>query len=50
MTLEIVVDGTVGILAGRFRTFFGSRRATRNLNVASGFVFLGLGARVAIER
>src|SRR5437868_4545300 len=46
VTLEIVVDGTVGILAGRFRTFFGSRRATRNLNVASGFVFLGLGARV----
>ena len=50
VALEIAVDGTVGILAGRFRSFLGARRATRNLNVVSGCVFLGLGARVAIER
>jgi threonine/homoserine/homoserine lactone efflux protein len=50
VALEIVVDGTVGILAGRCKRVLRGRRATRNLNIAAGSVFLGLGARVAIER
>ena len=50
VTLEIVVDGTVGVLAGRFHALLERPRARRNLNLAAGTVFLGLGARVALER
>jgi len=50
VTLEIVVDGTVGLLAGRIGQLLHSRRARRNLNVAAGSIFLGLGAKVALER
>lgn len=49
VTLEIAVDGTAGLLAGRLRYLLGSRRFRRNLNVTAGAVFLGLGARVALE-
>jgi threonine/homoserine/homoserine lactone efflux protein len=50
VVLELAVDGTVGLLAGRLARVLRSRRARRNLNVAAGSVFLGLGARVALER
>jgi threonine/homoserine/homoserine lactone efflux protein len=50
VALEIAVDGTVGLLAGRFTRLLGSRRATRNLNVAAGSIYVGLGVRVAAER
>jgi threonine/homoserine/homoserine lactone efflux protein len=50
VALELAVDGTVGLLAGRIKHLLRGRRARRNLNVAAGSVFLGLGARVALER
>ena len=50
VALEILVDGTVGILAGRFRQLLARRRAAKTLHVVSGSVFVGLGARVALER
>lgn len=50
VALEIAVDGTVGLLAGRLRRLLRGRRARRNLNVAAGSVFVGLGAKVALER
>lgn len=50
VALEILVDGTVGILAGRFSRLLARRRAARTLHVASGSVFISLGAKVALER
>lgn len=50
VTFEIVVDGTVGFMAGRLSNFLESRRARRNLNVTAGSVYLGLAARVAMQR
>jgi threonine/homoserine/homoserine lactone efflux protein len=50
VALEIVVDGTVGLLAGRLAGLLRAPRARRNLNVAAGSIYLGLGARVALER
>jgi threonine/homoserine/homoserine lactone efflux protein len=50
IAFEIAVDGTVGILAGRLNRVLTGRRAGRNLNVAAGSIYLGLGAKVALER
>ena len=50
VALEIAVDGTVGLLAGRLSHLLRGAHAQRNLNVAAGSIFLGLGARVALER
>ena len=50
VALEILVDGTVGLLAGRFRQLLARRRAAKTLHVVSGSVFVGLGAKVALER
>ena len=50
VALEIVVDGTVGALAGRFAHLLARRRAAKTLRVASASVFLGLGAKVAVSR
>jgi threonine/homoserine/homoserine lactone efflux protein len=50
VALELAVDGTVGVLAGRFHELLRGRRATRNLNVAAGSIYVGLGVRVAAER
>ena len=50
VALEIAVDGTVGLAAGRLARLLRGRRARRNLNVATGSIYLGLGARVALER
>ena len=49
IALEIAVDGTVGILAGRMRRVLARRRATKTIHVVSGSVFLGLGAKVAVR-
>lgn len=49
--LEFVVDGTVGLLAGRIGDWLGRHQtAQRRLDVATGGVFIGLGVRLAIER
>jgi threonine/homoserine/homoserine lactone efflux protein len=49
--LEFVVDGTVGVLAGRIgRWLLERHRARRRLDVATGGLFIGLGVRLAAER
>ena len=51
LVLEIVVDGTVGLAAGRVRRVLVRRpRAARGVGVASGSVFLGLGVKLAATR
>jgi len=50
VVLEIAVDGTVGLLAGRLKRVFSSTRIRRDLNVGAGVIFLGLGAKVALAR
>jgi threonine/homoserine/homoserine lactone efflux protein len=51
VALEIMVDGTVGLAAGRVRRVLVRRpRAARSVAVVSGSVFLGLGAKLAITR
>jgi threonine/homoserine/homoserine lactone efflux protein len=50
VALELVVDGTAGILAGRLSRRLGGRRARRVISVTSGSVYLGLGAKIALER
>lgn len=51
VALEIVVDGTVGLSAGGVRRVLARRpRAARGLDVASGSVFVGLAAKLALTR
>jgi threonine/homoserine/homoserine lactone efflux protein len=51
VALEIVVDGTVGLAAGRVRRVLVRRpRAARGVEVASGSFLLGLGAKLALTR
>lgn len=51
ITLEFVVDGAVGVLAGRIGRWLSRRQqARRRLDVATGSVFIGLGVRLAAER
>jgi threonine/homoserine/homoserine lactone efflux protein len=50
IVLEFVVDGTVGILAGRIGDWFRRRpRAKRRVDVATGGVFIGLGVKLAAD-
>lgn len=49
VALEIAVDGTAGLLAGRLRHVLSGGRVRRSLNLTAGVVFLGLGAKVALE-
>jgi threonine/homoserine/homoserine lactone efflux protein len=51
LILEIVVDGTVGLVAGRFGARLAARKgAFRKLNVATGSIYLGLAAKIAATR
>jgi threonine/homoserine/homoserine lactone efflux protein len=51
IVLEFIVDGTVGVLAGRIGGWLRRRRAARRrIDVATGGVFIGLGVRLAVER
>jgi threonine/homoserine/homoserine lactone efflux protein len=51
IALEFLVDGTVGVLAGRIGGWLRRRRAAkRGVDVATGTVFIGLGVRLAVER
>jgi threonine/homoserine/homoserine lactone efflux protein len=50
VALEIAVDGTVGILAGRLTLLFRRARTRRAINLTAGSVYLGLGVRIAVER
>jgi threonine/homoserine/homoserine lactone efflux protein len=51
IALEFLVDGTVGVLAGRIGGWLRRRHAARRrVDVATGGVFIGLGVRLAVER
>jgi len=51
IVLELVVDGTVALLSGHIGRLMSKRRATRRfIEIATGFVFFGLAARLALER
>jgi threonine/homoserine/homoserine lactone efflux protein len=51
IALEFLVDGTVGVLAGRIGGWLRRRRtARRGIDVATGGLFIGLGVRLAAER
>jgi threonine/homoserine/homoserine lactone efflux protein len=51
LALEFVVDGTVGVLAGRIgRRLLERRRTPRGVDVATGGLFIGRGVRLAAER
>lgn len=51
IVLEFIVDGTVGVLAGRIAAWLRRRQAAkRGIDVATGGIFIGLGIKLAIER
>lgn len=51
VAIEIMVDGTVGLAAGRMRRVLARRPgAARGLDLASGSVFVGLAAKLALTR
>ena len=50
VTLGIAVDGTVGVVAGRFARLLRGPRTRRNLDLAAGSIYLGLGAKVGLSR
>lgn len=50
IVLEFIVDGAVGVLAGRIGTWLRHRRAARRrIDVATGSIFVGLGVKLAID-
>lgn len=51
IVLEFLVDGTVGVLAGRIGSWLRRRhRARQTIDTATGTLFIGLGVRLAAER
>jgi threonine/homoserine/homoserine lactone efflux protein len=51
IVLEFLVDGTVGVLAGRIGGWLRRRAAARRgVDVATGGLFIGLGVRLAVDR
>jgi len=51
IALEFIVDGTVGVLAGRIGGWLRRRRAARRrIDAAIGGMFVALGVRLAVER
>ncbi|MFC7545136.1 LysE family translocator [Plantactinospora sp. GCM10030261] len=51
IAMEFLVDGTVGVLAGRIGGWLRERRAARRrIDVATGGIFVGLGVRLAVDR
>ncbi|NUU25757.1 MAG: LysE family translocator [Streptomycetaceae bacterium] len=50
IALEFVVDGTVGVLAGRIGDWLRRRRAAkRRIDTATGGIFIGLGVKLAVK-
>ncbi|WP_131737975.1 LysE family translocator [Actinomadura roseirufa] len=51
IAMEFVVDGLVGVLAGRIGGWLRRREgARRRIDKATGGIFIGLGVRLAVER
>jgi hypothetical protein len=49
--VDLLIDGPIGLLAGRLGTLLaGHRRAVRRLHIATGSIFIGLSARLALTR
>jgi threonine/homoserine/homoserine lactone efflux protein len=49
IVLDVIVDCSVGLLAGRLGGLLRSRRARRRLATVAGSVYIGLGLRIALE-
>ncbi|GAA4094344.1 LysE family translocator [Nonomuraea sp. NPDC050663] len=50
IVIEFLVDGTVGVLAGRIGAWLRRRQAVRRrIDVATGGIFVGLGVKLAVE-
>ncbi|WP_103943886.1 LysE family translocator [Thermomonospora echinospora] len=51
IALEFLVDGTVGVLAGRIGGWLRRRQAARRrIDTATGGIFIGLGVKLAAQR
>ncbi len=51
VVVDLLVDGPIGLLAGRLGTLLAERRrAVRRLHIATGSIFIGLSARLALTR
>jgi threonine/homoserine/homoserine lactone efflux protein len=51
IVMEFLVDGTVGLFAGRIGEWLRARRtARRRIDTATGGIFIGLGVRLALLR
>jgi threonine/homoserine/homoserine lactone efflux protein len=49
--VDLLIDGPIGLLAGRLGTLLATRRrAVRRLHIATGSIFIGLSARLALTR
>jgi len=50
IVFEFIVDGTVGVLAGRIGGWLRRRQAARRrIELATGSIFIGLGVRLALD-
>jgi threonine/homoserine/homoserine lactone efflux protein len=50
IVFEVLVDGAVGVLAGRIGGWLRRRQAARRrIDVATGGIFIGLGVRLAVD-
>jgi threonine/homoserine/homoserine lactone efflux protein len=50
IVFEFLVDGTVGVLAGRIGGWVRRKKNQRRIEVATGGIFIGLGVRLAVDR
>ncbi|WP_103348506.1 LysE family translocator [Amycolatopsis sp. CA-128772] len=50
IVFEFLVDGAVGVLAGRVGGWVRRKKNQRRIEVTTGGIFIGLGVRLAVER
>ena len=51
VVVDLLIDGPIGLLAGRLGALLTDRRrAVRRLHIATGTIFIGLSARLALTR
>ena len=50
LAFEFAVDGTVGVFSGRIGRMLQRRKARRGVEIATGSIFIGLAARLALEK